>query len=163
MPDKRRIIGVERDNIEKGFQNEMEYSSTGRLERNDRRPAGNSLPDTEKKQGRTRANSMYALEGKKNGTLKNVSFNMDLNEYFEPRQNCLKQRANPLDCVKERRNGISIIKRDSYEVLRILSMYTSWRLAQAQKGRKYEQFADFLARASPKLFDKFFIDNQSLL
>ena len=163
MPDKRHVIGVEGENREKGFQYEMEYSSTGQLERNDRRLVGSSLSDIEKKQRRTRANSTYALEGKKNGTLKNVSFNMDLNEYFEPRQNSLKQRANPVDCVKERRNGISIIKRDSYEVLRILSMYTSWRLAQAQKGRKYEQFADFLARASPKLFDKFFIDNQPLM
>ena len=171
MPDKQQVASAEDEHRANGLQCDMEYcyerrsrgnSLTEQLERKEKRSRTNSTSDSSK-QMRTWSNSSLDPGKKKNKTLKNVSFNTDLNEYFEPKQNCTKRRVCPADCIKERRNGVSVVKRDSYEVLRILSMYTSWRLAQAQKGRKYEPFAEFLGRASPKLFDKFFIDNQSLL
>lgn len=112
---------------------------------------------------RGRTNSSTDTGDKKNRPLKNVTFNLDLNEYFEPKENTVKRNTRYVESVRERRNAMSVVKGDTYEVLRILSMYTSWRLAQAQKGRNYEQFAEFLGRASPKLFDKFFVNNQLLL
>ena len=171
MPDQQQRIGIEGQNRERCFQNDTkcccEVISRGRAYSDTAKHRSlqldvNSLSDTAVHR-RANTNTVYSFEVKKTRKMKNVSFNMDLNEYFEPKQNSLNPGVCSFDCLKERRNAVSMIKRDSYEVLRILSMYTSWRLAQTQKGRKYEQFSDFLGRASPKLFDKFFVDSHPLL
>ena len=160
MPNKQYIIGFDGEIGRKGLKNDVNYCSEKYSKGNS---IANSFSCTATKQKKTKSYSAIDFESKKNRALKNVSFDIERNEYFEPKQNSTDQWVCPAECLKTRRNAVSMIKRDSYEALRILSMYTSWRLAQARKGRKYEQFADFLARASPKLFDKFFVDCELLL
>ena len=99
---------------------------------------------------------------KANKISKEVSFNMDLNVYIEPRQKHSKRKEYNREKILARRKAVSIVDRNSFEVLRVLSMYTSWRQAQMRKGREYEDFGDFLDRASPKLYEKFFIENANL-
>ena len=99
---------------------------------------------------------------KANKISKEVSFNMDLNVYIEPRQKHSKRKEYNKEKILARRKAVSIVDRNSFEVLRVLSMYTSWRQAQMRKGREYEDFGDFLDRASPKLYEKFFIENANL-
>ena len=166
----------------KGFHPDLEPCREKRSRRNSsseainqkgRRSRTNSLSEVASQKGK-RSISTTAAEnnrqkisalGKCNGQkcIKEVSFNMDLNVYIEPIQKGRNRSECNMEMLKVRRNGVSVIKRDSYEVLRILSMYTSWRLAQLQKGRRYEDFPAFLERASPKLYDRFFRDSEALL
>lgn len=122
------------------------------------------------KSSRTNSLSDFDVKKKKspepckaNKVSKQVSFNMDLNVYIEPRQKHSKRKGYNKEKLLARRKAVSIVDRNSFEVLRILSMYTSWKHAQMQKGREYEDFGDFLDRASPKLYEKYFIENANLL
>ncbi len=92
---------------------------------------------------------------------KKVRFNTAMNVYIEPKQNTCKPWTK--EQAVKRRNGISLIKRDSFEVLRFLSLHTAWSLGETKNNMKTEIFAEFLDRTAPKLYAKFYEENKELL
>eukprot|EP00794_Sanderia_malayensis_P006856 gene6854-7625_t len=113
--------------------------------------------------------------GSRRRNTKVVQFNTALNVYIEPLKRQSEDTATSWETAKEnatkRRNAVSIMKKDSIDVLRFLSLhnayYRTWSPSRCYSGDgkatgNREKFAEFLMRTAPNLHVKFYLESKKL-